>query len=61
MAEQVKRASFESALDGIRNGRMTYAGDLILPMIQKEVDTRLQDFRGLSQAEESALLSLTEA
>lgn len=40
-AESIKRASFESALDGIRNGRMTYKGDLVFPMIQEEMSTRL--------------------
>jgi hypothetical protein len=29
----IKRSSFEAALDGIRNGRMTYNGDALLPMI----------------------------
>lgn len=29
----IKRASFDSALDGIRNGVMTYNGDALLPMI----------------------------
>ena len=40
-ADSIKRASFESALDGIRAGRMTYKGDLVFPMIQEEMSTRL--------------------
>jgi hypothetical protein len=35
MQAEIKRASFLSALDGIRTGTMTYSQDLILPMIQK--------------------------
>jgi len=31
---EIKRASFESALDGIRSGVMTYKNDKILPMIE---------------------------
>jgi len=41
MAGDIKRASFLSALDGIRTGTMTYSQDLILPMIEKEMDGRL--------------------
>ena len=44
----IKRASFESALDGIRTGAMTYSHDSILPMIEQEMATRLEAFKGLS-------------
>lgn len=43
-SSEIKRASFESALDGIRSGEMTYKGDIILPMIETEVKDRLQRF-----------------
>jgi hypothetical protein len=33
-----------SALDGIRNGVMTYKGDKLLPMIEAEVAERLKKF-----------------
>ncbi len=59
MAAEIKRASFRSALDGIRTGMMTYKDDLILPMIEVEMAERLQKFKGLALAEESKLLSLT--
>ena len=36
-ATRIKRASFESALDGIRSGEMRYKNDLILPMIETEM------------------------
>eukprot|EP00355_Strombidium_rassoulzadegani_P000955 CAMPEP_0168612474 /NCGR_PEP_ID=MMETSP0449_2-20121227/2938_1 /TAXON_ID=1082188 /ORGANISM="Strombidium rassoulzadegani, Strain ras09" /LENGTH=401 /DNA_ID=CAMNT_0008653045 /DNA_START=8 /DNA_END=1213 /DNA_ORIENTATION=- len=58
-AAEVKRSSFESALDGIRSGSMTYKGDKILPMIEAEMKERLEKFKGLSAEEESKLLSLT--
>ena len=44
----IKRASFESALDGIRTGAMTYSEDAILPMIEQEMASRLGAFQGLS-------------
>lgn len=47
-SEAIKRASFESALDGIRTGAMTYSQDAILPMIEDEMASRLQAFKGLS-------------
>ena len=58
-SESIKRASFESALNGIRSGIMTYEGDPILPMIHSEISSRLTKFQGLSKEEESALLALT--
>merc|ERR1712046_221250 len=58
-AADVKRASFLSALDGIRTGTMTYSQDLILPMIQKEMEERLAKYKGLSPEEEGKLLSLS--
>lgn len=57
---EIKRSSFESALDGIRSGVMTYSSDKILPMIQEEMKERLVRFQGLSAEEESKLLALTE-
>ena len=58
-AADIKRASFLSALDGIRTGTMTYSQDLILPMIQKEMEERLAKYKGLSPEEEGKLLSLS--
>lgn len=55
----IQRGAFESALNGIRAGVMTYEADPILPMIQEEMAGKLSQFQGLSAAEESALLSLT--
>jgi hypothetical protein len=47
-SEEIKRASFESALSGIRSGEMTYQNDIILPKIEEEVRNRLQRFQGMS-------------
>lgn len=43
-ASDIKRASFMSALDGIRTGMMTYKDDMILPMIEAEMKERLVKF-----------------
>lgn len=48
----IKRASFESALDGIRTGQMTYNQDAILPAMEAEMQTRLARFQGLTKEEE---------
>jgi hypothetical protein len=60
-AGDIKRSSFESALNGIRSGVMTYEGDRLLPMIQEEIAGRLTKFQGLSKEEESQLLALNDA
>lgn len=59
-SDEIRRASFESALSGIRSGEMTYSNDIILPMIESEVRDRLQRFQGMSAQEEASLLSLSE-
>lgn len=59
-SKEIKRASFEAALDGIRSGVMTYKNDKILPMIQDEMAKRLQKFKGMSADEEGKLLQITE-
>lgn len=38
---------------------MTYEEDPLLPMLQAEMNKRIDHFRGLSEVEESKLLSLT--
>ena len=56
---EIKRASFESALDGLKTGIMTYSSDKILPMIESEIKDRLHKFDGMTAAEEGALLSIS--
>jgi len=55
----IQRASFLSALAGIKKGVMTYENDPILPLIQEQMESKLAKFQGLSSEEESKLLSLT--
>jgi len=59
-AADIQEGAFQSALSGIRAGVMTYENDPILPMIQQEMAGKLEKFKGLSAAEESALLSLSQ-
>lgn len=59
-ADDIKRASFLSALDGIRNGSMTYKDDALLPAIESEMAERLQKFKGLTREEEIAILALSD-
>lgn len=59
-SSEIKRASFEAALDGIRSGVMTYKNDKILPMIQDEMAKRLTKFKGMSAEEEGKLLQISE-
>ena len=58
-AAEIKKASFQSALNGIRSGKMSYEGDLIQPMIEKEMLERLQKFQGLTKEEEIELLQIS--
>lgn len=60
LAAEIKRASFNSALDGIRQGVMTYKGDAVLPMIQDEMATRLQKYSNMSVQEEQELMALND-
>jgi len=55
---EILTASFESALDGIRTGTMTYKNDPLLPILQSEIQERCKAYQGLTAAEESGLLSL---
>jgi hypothetical protein len=57
--DQIQRASFQSALQGIASGLMKYESDALLPLLQSEMQNRIAHFKGLSAAEESKLLSLT--
>lgn len=58
-SESIKKASFLSALEGIRSGVMTYNHDMILPLVEKEMAERLVKFKGLSAEEETNLLALS--
>lgn len=57
--EKILKASFESALIGIRTGKMEFVNDPILPILTDEINRRSAEFANLSPEEESKLLSLT--
>ena len=64
MTDPVERADidekmFQSALAGIRKGRMEYENDPLLPILSDEIMKRTESFKGLSAEEESKLLALT--
>jgi hypothetical protein len=53
-------ASFESALEGLKNGKMTYNGDKLLPLYIAEIKRRSEPLTKLSADEENKLFSLTQ-
>ena len=57
--DQIEDQFFQSALSGIRAGVMKYENDPLLPILNEEIKTRSEAFKGLSAAEESKLLQLT--
>lgn len=56
---ELREKAFQSALDGIRKGKMDFSQDPILPIMQEELRQRTQELKDLSEEEESRLLSLT--
>lgn len=56
---EIQEQAFKDALDGIREGQMSYKFDPLLPILQGEMNARISHFKGLSKEEESKLLSLT--
>lgn len=58
---QIKRAIFESALEGLSKGYMDYNNDPILPLVKSYVQGEVARYTSLSQEEQSKLISLSEA
>lgn len=56
---RIKDQAFKAALKGISHGQMTYDNDPLLPILQEEMNKRIQEFKGLSSEDESRLLSLS--
>ena len=56
---EIDEQMFQSALQGIRDGVMEYKNDPLLPILNDEINTRTEAFKGLSAAEESNLLQLS--
>jgi len=57
-SKAIKDASFQSALQGLRSGSMTYENDPLLPMLRNEINDRCSGYKSLTAAEETDLLSL---
>jgi hypothetical protein len=55
---EIKEASFQSALTGIRDGAMTYKEDPLMPILTSEIALRVNSYKALNAAEEGKLLSL---
>jgi len=60
-AKEIKKAIFDSALEGLSKGYMDYNNDPILPLIQNYVKSEMQRYSNLSPEEQSKLISLSEA
>jgi mannitol-1-phosphate/altronate dehydrogenase len=58
---QIQEAAFQSALQGIRDGVMTYKNDPLMPILVNEVNNRTSAYANMSAEEESKLLSLDDA
>ena len=52
--------AFKSALIGLRSGRMTYEGDVVLPMLIEEISKRIDPLTSLTKDEESRLFALSK-
>lgn len=55
---EITEQAFQAALDGLRKGKMDYAKDPVLPILQEEISSRVADMRSMTAQEESDLLSL---
>lgn len=56
----IKKQAFDCALEGIRQGRMDFKNDPIMPIMQEELSKRTSELKGLTPEQESAMLSLTD-
>jgi len=48
---EIVESSFQSALKGIKAGKMTYEGDKVLPFIQSKIQENIQSFKKLTPQE----------
>lgn len=58
--EYIKEQAFKSALLGIRNKRMTYESDAVLPIVQEAIRSKISAVTSLSEQEQLALVTLTQ-
>lgn len=52
-------ASFSSALQGLKSGKMTYEGDALLPLFVNEIRSRLEPIKNLTPEEERKMFALS--
>ncbi len=52
-------AGFQSALQGLKTGQMTYQNDPLLPLFVNEVQSRITPLKNLSPADENKLFALS--
>merc|ERR1719454_2261467 len=57
-SKAIKDASFQCALQGIRDGSMSYKGDPLMPILTGEINASVNMFKSLSAAEETERLAL---
>lgn len=57
--KNLHKSTFNSALQGLRMGKMTYEGDVVLPMLLDEIKSRLDPLTKLTKEEESSMFQLT--
>ena len=60
LRDDILEASFESALKGLKEGKMEYSGDKLLPMFLEELNKETSKLASLSPEEENKLFALTE-
>lgn len=58
--QEILKSSFESALEGLRQGKMEYKGDKVVPLFLSELEKRSSVLTNLSQEEENKRFALTD-
>jgi hypothetical protein len=53
-------SSFESAIEGLKNGKMEYKGDKVVPLFTQELKNQSKHLENLTPEEEDKLFSLTK-
>lgn len=56
--KSMHEASFKSALNGLKTGKMSYEGDVLLPMFLSEIRNRLEPLSKLTKEEEDKMFAL---
>ena len=58
--DEIRTKMFQSALTGIRNKKMTYENDPILPLVQETIKRSVDSVRQLSEEDQNKLITLTK-